>query len=90
LQRNQTCLRQECYHIYDTIMNGGFLMHAPGLSGWILIIIVALFLFGPKKLPEIGRTLGQTLREFKNSAEGLLKEKEEKDTKKKEIEHKDS
>jgi len=52
-------------------------MHPPSLSGWVLIIIIALFVFGPKKLPEIGKTLGRTLREFRNSAEGLVDSKDE-------------
>lgn len=38
-----------------------------GPSGLILILIIALVVFGPKKLPEIGRAFGQTLREFKKS-----------------------
>lgn len=53
-------------------------MHSPNLTGWILIIIAALFVFGPKKLPEIGKTLGKTFREFRSSAEGLLTEDKEK------------
>ncbi|WP_430785644.1 twin-arginine translocase TatA/TatE family subunit [Virgibacillus flavescens] len=42
-----------------------------GVPGLILILIVALVVFGPKKLPEIGKAAGQTLREFKNSARDL-------------------
>lgn len=42
-----------------------------GLPGLILILIIALIVFGPKKLPEIGRAFGQTLKEFKNSAKEL-------------------
>ncbi|MBP1971422.1 sec-independent protein translocase protein TatA [Virgibacillus natechei] len=34
----------------------------------ILIIVVAPIVFGPKKLPEIGKAAGQTLKEFKTSA----------------------
>ncbi|PZE20826.1 twin-arginine translocase TatA/TatE family subunit [Paenibacillus xerothermodurans] len=40
----------------------------------ILIAIVALFLFGPTKLPELGRTLGRTLSEFKKGAQGLMED----------------
>ena len=45
-----------------------------GMPGFILILIVALIIFGPKKLPELGRAVGQTLREFKKSARELTDE----------------
>lgn len=54
---------------------------------WILIIAVALILFGPKKLPELGKAVGKSLREFKRATNGLLndnepsKEKESKESK---------
>ncbi len=37
----------------------------------VLIAIVALIIFGPKKLPELGRAAGDTLREFKQATKGL-------------------
>ncbi len=40
----------------------------------ILIIIVALLIFGPNKLPELGKAFGKTLREFKNATKGLVDE----------------
>jgi sec-independent protein translocase protein TatA len=51
-----------------------------GVPGLILILIIALIIFGPSKLPEIGRAFGSTLREFKTSAKDLMSsdEKEEK------------
>lgn len=42
-----------------------------GFPGLILILLVALIIFGPKKLPEIGKAAGQTLREFKKSTRDL-------------------
>ncbi|WP_019241877.1 MULTISPECIES: twin-arginine translocase TatA/TatE family subunit [Bacillus] len=42
-----------------------------GIPGLILILVLALIIFGPKKLPEIGRAFGQTLREFKKSTREL-------------------
>jgi sec-independent protein translocase protein TatA len=36
-----------------------------------LILTLALIIFGPKKLPEIGRAFGQTLKEFKKSTREL-------------------
>ncbi|HEV8098275.1 MAG TPA: twin-arginine translocase TatA/TatE family subunit [Gaiellaceae bacterium] len=38
-----------------------------GITGLIVILIVALLVFGPKRLPEIGRSLGKGMREFKDS-----------------------
>ncbi|RYG73565.1 twin-arginine translocase TatA/TatE family subunit [Lentibacillus lipolyticus] len=42
-----------------------------GFPGLILILVIALVIFGPKKLPEIGKAAGHTLKEFKNSAQDL-------------------
>jgi sec-independent protein translocase protein TatA len=41
-----------------------------GIAGIVLILIVALLVFGPKRLPEIGRSLGKGMREFKDSITG--------------------
>jgi len=49
----------------------------------IVILIIAAFIFGGKKLPEIGKGLGKGLREFKKSISG---EEEEPASKPKEIE----
>ncbi len=45
-----------------------------GATGIILIILVALLLFGPNKLPELGRAFGRTLREFKEGARDIMDE----------------
>lgn len=42
-----------------------------GFPGLILILVLALIIFGPQKLPEIGRAFGNSLREFKKATEGL-------------------
>jgi len=45
-------------------------------TGWtspthiILLLLIALLLFGAKRLPEIGRSLGKGMREFKDSVTG--------------------
>ncbi|MCM2531907.1 twin-arginine translocase TatA/TatE family subunit [Neobacillus ginsengisoli] len=45
-----------------------------GVPGLILILTLALIIFGPKKLPEIGRAFGQTLKEFKKSTSELTED----------------
>lgn len=35
-----------------------------GPADWMIIMVVALIVFGPKKLPEVGKQLGQAMREF--------------------------
>lgn len=42
-----------------------------GIPGLVLILVLTLIIFGPKKLPEIGRAVGETLQEFKKSAREL-------------------
>lgn len=34
---------------------------------WLVVIVVALIIFGPKRIPEIARALGKGIREFKNT-----------------------
>jgi len=55
-----------------------------GPMSLIIIGVVALLIFGPKKLPELGKAFGSTLREFKNAAKGLADEDDD-DKKKKEL-----
>ncbi|HLR69726.1 MAG TPA: twin-arginine translocase TatA/TatE family subunit [Virgibacillus sp.] len=43
-----------------------------GVPSLILIIVVALIIFGPSKLPEIGKAAGSTLREFKKATNDLM------------------
>ncbi|MFJ7972110.1 twin-arginine translocase TatA/TatE family subunit [Psychrobacillus sp. NPDC096389] len=43
-----------------------------GIPGLIIILIIALIVFGPKKLPQLGRAVGQTLKEFKNSTKDIV------------------
>ncbi len=51
-----------------------------GIGGLILILIIALIIFGPSKLPELGRAFGRTLSEFKNATREMIGgDKEHKD-----------
>ena len=45
-------------------------MSSIGPTEIILLLLVALLLFGAKRLPEIGRSLGSGMREFKDSVTG--------------------
>jgi len=46
------------------------------MPGWIgpweiaILLVIVLLVFGPKRLPEMGRSLGKGMREFKNSITG--------------------
>lgn len=53
-----------------------------GPGSIILIAIVALVIFGPKKLPALGKAAGQTLKEFKNATKGLTDDDEDDKSKK--------
>jgi TatA/E family protein of Tat protein translocase len=48
-----------------------------GLPEMVVIMAIALLVFGPKKLPEIGRSIGKALREFKKSTEEIKDKFEE-------------
>ncbi|EPZ47514.1 hypothetical protein N007_06140 [Alicyclobacillus acidoterrestris ATCC 49025] len=43
-----------------------------GWSGLILILIAVLIVFGPKRLPDIGKALGRSLREFRNATSNII------------------
>ncbi|MDQ0430728.1 MULTISPECIES: twin-arginine translocase TatA/TatE family subunit [Caryophanaceae] len=59
----------------------------PGPMSIIVIGVVALLVFGPKKLPELGKAFGSSLREFKNATKGLVDDDD--DDKKVELKKKD-
>jgi len=42
-----------------------------GVSGLILILVTVLLIFGPSKLPEVGRAFGRSLKEFKDATRDL-------------------
>ena len=48
-----------------------------GLPELILIMAIALLVFGPKKLPEVGRSIGKAIREFKRTTEDIKDKFEE-------------
>lgn len=59
-----------CYYEFSTLE----VPYSMGPVGWqemVIIFIVALVLFGPKKLPELGRTLGRAITEFRRASNEL-------------------
>lgn len=51
------------------------------LSGWEMgiLVIIALIIFGPGKLPELGKALGKGINEFKAATNGEITKEEDKD-----------
>lgn len=48
--------------------------------GWqelIIVLVIVLILFGPKRLPQLGKTLGKTMRSIREGVEGKLGDGEE-------------
>lgn len=43
----------------------------------VLVLIIALIVFGPKRLPELGRSLGRGIREFRGSLSGESDDEDE-------------
>ena len=45
-----------------------------GLPELVIVLVIALVVFGPKRLPQMGRQLGKALREFREATSGLRSE----------------
>ena len=42
----------------------------PGWSEWVVIFLIILLLFGAKRLPEVAKSLGKGIKEFKKALKG--------------------
>jgi sec-independent protein translocase protein TatA len=51
-----------------------FALVTPGPTEWVLILVIVLVLFGAKKLPELARSLGQSMNEFRKAREEFDRE----------------
>ncbi|MGH2685209.1 MAG: Sec-independent protein translocase subunit TatA/TatB [Actinomycetota bacterium] len=51
-------------------------MPSLGFGEILVILVLALIIFGPKRLPEMGRTIGRSLKEFRRAATDLRSELE--------------
>jgi sec-independent protein translocase protein TatA len=45
----------------------------------IIVLVIALIVLGPKKLPEVGRSVGKGMREFKDSLNGITNDDDDDD-----------
>lgn len=45
-----------------------------GITELILILVIALVVFGPGKLPDVGKALGKSIREFKNAEKNIIED----------------
>jgi len=54
-----------------------------GAPGLIVLILGALLIFGPKRLPELGEAIGKMIREFKKSVSGIDSEADDKNVEEK-------
>lgn len=52
-------------------------MFSLGVPEILIILLIALIIFGPSRLPELGQSLGKAIREFKKSSQEIQKEIEE-------------
>jgi sec-independent protein translocase protein TatA len=52
-------------------------MGSIGMPEMLVILVIALIIFGPRKLPELGKTLGKSLAEFKRASNELKSTLEE-------------
>ena len=59
-----------------------------GIPGIILILVAVLLIFGPSKLPDIGRAFGKGLREFKDATKDITNDSRPEQIEQKDAEHK--
>lgn len=78
---------KRCKVIIDFSLSEGYICYVPPESGkmfgnlgfpeLLIILAIALLIFGPKKLPEVGRSIGRALREFRRTSDEIKDKIEE-------------
>jgi sec-independent protein translocase protein TatA len=59
------------------LLMNSFVAIIPGMAGWseiVLVLALALILFGPKRLPEIAEAAGKSIRKFKSATKSATDE----------------
>jgi sec-independent protein translocase protein TatA len=62
---------------FNSIRSNHPMLGSVGMPELLIIMIIALMVFGPKRLPELGKAVGQTINEFKKGANSLRDSLEE-------------
>jgi sec-independent protein translocase protein TatA len=54
-------------------------LNSIGPGELIVVLVIALLVLGPKRLPEVGRSIGHGMREFKDSLSGVRRDDDDDD-----------
>ncbi|MFC7684793.1 twin-arginine translocase TatA/TatE family subunit [Ureibacillus sp. GCM10028918] len=58
------------------------MLNSIGIPGLIIILVIILIIFGPSKLPKLGRSIGESMKNFKDSTKGVLEDEDDKNKEK--------
>jgi sec-independent protein translocase protein TatA len=51
----------------------------PGGMEWVIILVVVLLLFGPSRLPQLGKSIGKTMKAIRDGVDGKGEDDDEED-----------
>lgn len=54
------------------------MLNSIGIPGLIIILVIILIIFGPSKLPKLGRSIGESLKNFKDSTKNVMNDEDDK------------
>ena len=53
------------------------MLNSIGIPGLIIILVIILIIFGPSKLPKLGRSIGESLNNFKDSTKNVINDEDD-------------